>query len=751
VVVIGVGDGLRSAWVNGLLFDGRGRLWIGTASGINCLSADPKNPPPPSHGRRTLSTPLGRVERAAYRNTSVYSCYASPLPSDNGPRESVWLPGFHNLFCHVDGEWIVFRERSGLPATSFHTVCLDGVGRLWVGTRDNGLFRSVSPVTIGWLDTLRSEPVPLQEGEGRGTFGREIVMPVFRQEWSRTGGAPTNEIDAMLYHDGAMWVGTPAGLFVFEGDPPRVAARLSRENGLKANNVTSVALSPKGTIWIGSNAGLSEIDARTRTVLRTVTRQEGLIDNEAWFYGSVAVSGDGTVYFGTAKGLAVYSPSLDRPNATPPRLCFREIRYAEDSRGNNQLAVEYAGLSFGNEKRVRYRTRLVGYDRDWSAETADFKIRYTNLPAFFRAREYALEIMACNEDGVWTEEPLRHVFTVEPPWWFRWWALAAQLGLLGGTVYAVHSYRTRALEARNRLLETVVDARTKEVRAQAQTLQEKNLELEEKNAEIIRTQQQLIVQEKLASLGQLTAGIAHEIRNPLNFVNNFAQLSDGLIDELREDVKKHRDRIPADTAENIKAILADLEQNLARINEHGRRADGIVQGMLMHSRGQKGERRKTNLNALLEEYAQLAYHGVRASDPSVGVVFEKHLDESVGEIDLIPQDLSRVFLNIVNNACYAVHQRRAKEPDGYQPTVTLATKNLGAEVEVRIRDNGVGMPPSVREKAFNPFFTTKPTGQGTGLGLSISYDIVVQGHRVTIRVESEEGRFTEFIITLPRA
>jgi signal transduction histidine kinase len=262
-------------------------------------------------------------------------------------------------------------------------------------------------------------------------------------------------------------------------------------------------------------------------------------------------------------------------------------------------------------------------------------------------------------------------------------------------------------------------------------------------------QEQLVVQEKLASLGALTAGIAHEIKNPLNFVNNFADLSVELMEELREEVEKLRNGEAPDV-DNMEDLLEDLTGNAKKINEHGKRADGIVKSMLLHSRGQAGERQITDINAMVEEYLNLSYHGMRAQDSTFNATIERHFAADLGKIDAIPQDLSRVFLNILNNACYAVNERLKKQGAGYSPKLVVRTVNLGDEIEVRIRDNGLGIPPEVRDKIFNPFFTTKPTGQGTGLGLSISHDIVVQEHQGQLEVETEAGQFTEFIVRLPR-
>ena len=275
-------------------------------------------------------------------------------------------------------------------------------------------------------------------------------------------------------------------------------------------------------------------------------------------------------------------------------------------------------------------------------------------------------------------------------------------------------------------------------------------ELENTLAELREAQGKMIVQEKLASLGSLTAGIAHEIKNPLNFVNNFAELTVELVDELREVLGAHIAGFNGPEQSLIEESLGALRQNAAAISRHGKQADNIVQGMLAHSRGAAGEFRPINVNALLDEHVKLAYHGMRARDVGFNISIDARYDAAVLPIDAVPQDLGRVFLNIVNNGCYAMREKRPTVPSSYQPTLSVSTRELGESVEVRIRDNGIGMPNEVRERIFNPFFTTKPAGEGTGLGLSISFDIIVQVHKGTLHVESEPGEFTEFVITLPR-
>ncbi|TDQ16202.1 GAF domain-containing protein [Phyllobacterium brassicacearum] len=266
----------------------------------------------------------------------------------------------------------------------------------------------------------------------------------------------------------------------------------------------------------------------------------------------------------------------------------------------------------------------------------------------------------------------------------------------------------------------------------------------------LRTAQDRLVQtEKLASLGQLTAGIAHEIKNPLNFVNNFSALSVELIDELQQAL----DGALADgvTRAQIDELAAMLKGNLEKIVLHGKRADSIVKNMLLHSRQGAGEHRPADINAIVEESLNLAYHGARAEKQGFNVTLEKSLDPTAGEVDLYPQEITRVLLNLISNGFYATSKRAASEPgDSYEPTLAAATRNLGDSVEIIIRDNGPGIPPEVREKMFNPFFTTKPAGEGTGLGLSLSHDIIVKQHAGSIEVDTELGHYTEFRIQLPR-
>jgi signal transduction histidine kinase len=272
-------------------------------------------------------------------------------------------------------------------------------------------------------------------------------------------------------------------------------------------------------------------------------------------------------------------------------------------------------------------------------------------------------------------------------------------------------------------------------------LQDQKNELQRAMTELKSAQALLIQSEKMASLGELTAGIAHEIQNPLNFVNNFSELNKELLLELKDEVRKGN-------MGEVLNIASDVIDNQEKINQHGKRADSIVKGMLQHSQSGSGQKETTDINALADEYLKLAYHGLRAKDNSFNATLVTNFDTSIGKINIIQQDISRVILNLLNNAFYAVNEKSKKNPEGYLPVVQVSTKKTGDTVEIKVEDNGTGMADKVKEKIFQPFFTTKPTGQGTGLGLSLSYDII-KAHGGEINMKTREGEGTSFIIQLP--
>ena len=376
------------------------------------------------------------------------------------------------------------------------------------------------------------------------------------------------------------------------------------------------------------------------------------------------------------------------------------------------------------------------------------------LETFFESRfnksgRYQFQVQTIDRDLNYSI-PATITLNIVTPWYLNGWIVIPSssgiLILIAFSIISVYRYQLKRREAqqlRDQML--VQEHQNREV------LEGKNEALTESYENLKQAQEQLIQTEKMASLGSLTAGIAHEIRNPLNFVNNFAELSSELTQELLEELQDQKEKIDSDSLEEIEDILDNLEQNLSRIDQHGKRADSIVNGMLLHSRGVSGEHALTDLNALLEEYVNLAYHGLRAQDTNFNITIERDYDESLEMVDVVPQDISRVFLNMLNNACYATHQRAQEAKEGFTPTLWVSTKDVSDQVQIGIKDNGAGIPEEILNKIFEPFMTTKPSGSGTGLGLSISYEIIVDEHQGQIDVDTQEGEYTEFIITLPKS
>ncbi|WP_223808739.1 sensor histidine kinase [Rufibacter hautae] len=309
-----------------------------------------------------------------------------------------------------------------------------------------------------------------------------------------------------------------------------------------------------------------------------------------------------------------------------------------------------------------------------------------------------------------------------------WKAIHVHLSFPSSEQAEGESWPIDVLKARNQELEEKVARRTEELRTSLEKLK--------------NTQTQLIQAEKLASLGELTAGIAHEIQNPLNFVNNFSEVNAELLIELKEEI------IGGNTAEAL--ILAeDIHQNMGKIVHHGRRADSIVKNMLQHARQPSGEKEFVNLNALVDEYLRLSYHGLRAKDKSFNATMETDFDEAVGKVEMLPQEMGRVLLNLFNNAFYSVVEKKRVLGTAFKPILYVATKKTESGIEIKVKDNGMGIPEEVLAKIYQPFFTTKPTGEGTGLGLSMSYDIVTKGHGGSMKAHTKEGEYAEFDILLP--
>ena len=461
---------------------------------------------------------------------------------------------------------------------------------------------------------------------------------------------------------------------------------------------------PDSIAWLGGINGLVRYDARTKKSY----------DNAPAPLIRQVIAGSDSLVFG-----GMGAPLL------PPNPTSTVIEYAK-----NTVRFDYMLPAFDMPERVQYQSKLEGFDQNWSNWTSDTWREYTNIPQ----GQYTFLVKAKNAYG-YTSNISQYPVKVNPPWWatpFAYFIFTiASLGVLLG----LGAVQRKSLLARER------------VRAElekADALKDMNQELQKTLAHLTETQDQLIHAEKMASLGQLTAGIAHEIKNPLNFIQNFSSVNHELSQEALEELKQAGD------AKVIHDLLNDIGFNAQKVKEYSMRADKIVQSMLAHSRAHPGERLRTDLNDLLREYANLSYHGMRVSHPDQPVHFEVDLDPNVGDVSIIPQEIGRVILNILDNAFYAVHARNDRDQSSDQkPAITLRSRRAEDHVVITIQDNGTGIAPDVKEKIFEPFFTTKPSGSGTGLGLSLSYDMIVNGHQGDISVESSEAQGTLFTITLP--
>lgn len=412
---------------------------------------------------------------------------------------------------------------------------------------------------------------------------------------------------------------------------------------------------------------------------------------------------------------------------------FFEGQQAGLKANQNNMSFRFATMNYSFPDEVRFTYYLDGYDSDWSRPSPIHFTEYRNLPS----GSYTFYVRSISPGNIMSDDAV-FSFSIAPPWWRTWWAY-----LLYAVLFGVGLFVTDRLQRRRLHKKELERTRERELQ-QAKEIEKAYRELEQAHENLKAAQQQLVQQEKLASLGQLTAGIAHEIKNPLNFVNNFSDLSLELIEEVREEIEKQTDAV-GDGKSDILFLLNDVETNLKKIHEHGARADRIVKSMLQHSRGGSGRKDPTDVNALVKEYVNLAFHGMRAGKDPINVDIVMDLDEAAGTHPLIVDDFSRVILNLCNNAFDAM---RAKSgTDGYTPKLTVRTMRDGKRVHFEVEDNGPGIPDDIKDKILQPFFTTKKGTEGTGLGLSITHDIV-KAHGGSIHIESEYGAGSVFKITL---
>ncbi len=452
--VLRVKEGLLSNSVYSLSRDGKGRIWIGTVGGANCLSSPSDAPPMMAGSQRTNITIAGvSAVNTSYPVDTTY--LVQPFTIANA--ETIWLAGTHGINCLASGHWYTFGPGAGLSPAGASGLAVDDDGFVWAGTPDSGLLRSRTPFN----------PATTPPGD---------VEKFFAPAWTHATGARTDSVRTLLWTGGRLWSGTANGLEILDTKPLHTVATVP-DAALGGSLVAGLLPSPNGkSVWVSQNAGLAEVDLHDFHIRTRVSKADGLIDDEAWAYDPLAVGSDGRVYFATPRGVSIFNPALREPNAEPPVVRFREVSFHEDRNGNNEVSIAYAALTFSDESRVVYRTRLFGYDDNWSSARTDAKIRYTNLPAHFFAKSYRFAVMGRNSDGVWSLPEL-YEFSVLPAWWLRWWALIAYVALTVALASLTNRWRVNRLRRRNRELEAIVSTRTHEMEALDQMVEIINREL----------------------------------------------------------------------------------------------------------------------------------------------------------------------------------------------------------------------------------------------------------------------------------
>ncbi|SMD42817.1 Two component regulator propeller [Aquiflexum balticum DSM 16537] len=643
---------------------------------------------------------------------------------------AAWIGTGEALWKFDKGIFTKYTTQDGLPNDFINTVQSDAKGNIWIGT-DNGLsifdgkkFRNYGRPE-GIVEKIIGSIIPDSTNNKfwiKGQFSDYLIAASYNDQtkelqvetFSANQGFPIPSYNAFLVdQQGLIWMSTNSG------DLARFDYQTLKKNSNPFPiHLNTILVNGESLVWSELNENYSEDSLISKTeMISRFGKEKSTEEIEALKETFSSISYDSLIPF----------------DFIPIGL---ELPFSA-----NSLSFEFTAIDPFFSKSTLYQYYLDGFDKAWSPLSKNNTANFGNL----MEGSYTFQLKALNPYGIWSE--MSYSFRVLPPWYRTWWAYLLYAFLFFGAITGFIRWRTNKLKTEKALLEQEVSHRTSELKESLEHLKS--------------TQAQLIQSEKMASLGELTAGIAHEIQNPLNFVNNFSEVSAELLDEVKETRTKSQETRPRTEEDEIEdEILEDIKKNLEKINHHGKRADAIVKGMLEHSRTSTGEKAPTDLNALADEYVRLSYHGFRAKDKSFNTDYKLDLDPNLPKVNVVASDIGRVILNLVNNAFYAcaergrstVNEKSKSGPDshrgeGYKPEVIVSSSKTENGIEISVKDNGNGIPDSIKEKIFQPFFTTKPTGSGTGLGLSLSYDII-KAHGGELRVVSEEGKGTEMKIIL---
>lgn len=609
-------------------------------------------------------------------------------------------------------------DQASLINNSVYSLTKDPNGRIWVGTSAGASMYNAS----------------------KNTFERFLSnMPV---------------LSLFCDTEKQLWAGTDRALYKYDEAKQNFFPFQSSNSAVPLVNILNILEDNDRNLWVSTGHGIFKLNPGRDTLL-FFGKDAGIIPNTFLFADNLKTS-SGEIFLGHQNGYYQFDPRKLSINPTRPLLRLTDFRLNGNSvlNTNNKLAriitgdsgtivlnhnenvfsIDFNAVQFREENAVSYLFKLEGYDNEWR-KSGEKRAYYFNVSP----GDYRFIVRAFFSNGVFSEKQV--LLRIDKPWWQSWLAYVLFAIGIALVIWGIVQFRSRTLRREKMILEARVKERTAEVVKQKEEIEQQKDEIEQTLQELKVAQDQLVQKEKMASLGELTAGIAHEIQNPLNFVNNFSEVNNELADELFEEMGR-------DNISMQRELLNEIKKNNEKITHHGKRADSIVKSMLQHSRISTGQKELTDINALCDEYLRLAYHGIRAKDKTFNANFETALDPAVPKINIVPQDIGRVLLNLVNNAFYAVSEKTKIYPNGFLPTVTVSTKMIHGCVQIIVRDNGNGIPQSIKEKIFQPFFTTKPTGQGTGLGLSLAYDIV-KAHGATLALESVAGEGSAFFVDIP--
>ena len=607
------------------------------------------------------------------------------------------------------------NKESNLGHNHISSLYVDKDANLWIGTQSG----------LDYLNTRTNIITHYQDEKDTASLGKSNIISILEDRQRRlwvgtyyTGlyllnrqtskfkhyvlGNNNNNITSSIYQDtdGLIWVGTKDGLYRYNPGSDSFTPFTDPNSGSSMEAVLNILEDASKNLWIVTGNELIRLNPKRNEATR-FGKSQGVNPNTLAYGDNGSGNTGQEIFFGDQSGYYVFQPEQLTVNTRPPQILLTDFRIADKSvepgknsplikplwstdeiklnYNQNNFSFDFVAMHYSNPKDNRIIYMLENYDAGWRTQYLGQRAYYFNVPP----GKYILKVKATNGNGFWSEKDIK--VTITPPWWRTWWAYTLFALILLGAIWGFIFYRSRKLLRENRVLEEKVSDRTAQLKQSLEDLKS--------------TQAQLIQREKMASLGELTAGIAHEIQNPLNFVNNFSEVNVELSDELKD--KLHKLNIePKDRAE-LESVVDDIIQNQQKINHHGKRADAIVKGMLQHSRTQTGLKEPTDINALADEYLRLSYHGLRAKDKSFNATLQTDYDKNIGKINIIPQDIGRVLLNLYNNAFYAVNEKKKQQGNAYEPVVSVRTTKIGNQVQIKFGIMDLVFLPPSRKKYFN--------------------------------------------------